>query len=76
MAHADEFFPSLAYIADKTSGQSTVLDQEAKSSAETEDAPLEEIESLCMQCGEQVRRYSISLVAHSNLAYRARLECF
>ncbi|EGN96702.1 hypothetical protein SERLA73DRAFT_111372 [Serpula lacrymans var. lacrymans S7.3] len=57
MAHNREHFPSIGDIAEKTdisieSNQSdSVLN--TKESSESSERPLEEVTSLCMQCGEQ-----------------------
>lgn len=53
-----EFFPSIADVVDKTSAG----DEENVSAR-----PMEEIESLCMQCGEQVRSQTFSLLVKLNI---------
>jgi len=48
----DPFFPTIGKLAEKADA---VPDGTAVESESKEDRPLEEIESLCMKCGEQVR---------------------
>lgn len=57
MPESDKFFPSIRCVVDKAdlvpkNGEQSVLDGATVSA--NEDRPLEEIESLCMKCGEQV----------------------
>lgn len=51
----DQFFPSIGKLAEKADGLSEELN-----TSDGEDKPLEEIESLCMQCGEQASSLSRS----------------
>ena len=57
------FFPSIGSMADKANEKTESTGQ---TDASTEDSPLQEIESLCMKCGEQVgythRHWSVILV--------------
>ena len=47
----EEFFPKIGRIADKTDA---LEDREQTEEDDTESRPVEEIESLCMNCQEQV----------------------
>jgi hypothetical protein len=59
-AKVDPFFPAIGDAAEKTDQLADVDDAAADTkgvgevAAKDEDRPLEEIESLCMSCGEQV----------------------
>ena len=46
-----EFFPAIGRVADKTD---LLQEQPSSQEDENEDRPLDEVESLCMSCGEQV----------------------
>lgn len=48
----DPFFPTIGTLAEKADG---VPDNIAVDTEAQENRPLEEIESLCMKCGEQAR---------------------
>ena len=56
----DAFFPAIGDVADKT-------DKRDEEKQEDEERVTEEIESLCMKCGEQVRfiLFIGSTVSHS-----------
>lgn len=52
MSHCDQFFPPIGQLAERAEDlqeQPTASDGDAQ-----EDRPLQEVESLCMRCGEQV----------------------
>jgi zinc finger protein len=49
-----EFFPTIGEIADKTDLIGEREYQLPSQDDQNEERPLEEIESLCMSCGEQV----------------------
>lgn len=66
---SDTFFPTIGSVADKADGlpQNTQPGNDQTGvSAEDTDRPLEEIESLCMKCGEQARfiatEYGMSII--------------
>ena len=50
-SNPNEFFPKIGRIAEKTDA---LEDREQTKEDDTEDRPVEEIESLCMNCQEQV----------------------
>ena len=50
----DNFFPKIGQVAEKTDALED-KDFPEQSNEEDEDRAVEEIESLCMSCGEQVR---------------------
>jgi zinc finger protein len=50
----DNFFPKIGQVAEKTDALED-KDFPEQTMEEDEDRPVEEIESLCMSCGEQVR---------------------
>jgi zinc finger protein len=55
----NEFFPAIGSVAQKTDDlpddEETTQTPEQNPELGDEDRPLQEVESLCMSCGEQVR---------------------
>lgn len=49
---SNEFFPSIRSLAEQA--DALPEDEESKALVDDEEQPLQEIESLCMKCGEQV----------------------
>lgn len=72
-AKADPFFPTIGDVAEKTDqlpdNDDEILNAEGAVGSATgdEDRPMQEIESLCMSCGEQV---TSELVASCNTVLR------
>jgi zinc finger protein len=58
---SDSFFPSIGSIAVKAD---TLDSKHVDDASADQDRPLQEIESLCMKCEEQVRAHRPSLPAH------------
>jgi hypothetical protein len=58
MTQAEKFFPSIGSAADQADllpeENDTLTSSDGGTVEETEDKPTQEIESLCMKCGEQV----------------------
>ena len=52
---SNEFFPKIGEVAEKTDALEDKGIPEQIREDDDEDHPVEEIESLCMNCGEQVR---------------------
>lgn len=51
----NEFFPKIGQVAEKTDALEDKDISEQTEGDDDGDRPVEEIESLCMNCGEQVR---------------------
>jgi len=51
----NDFFPKIGQVAEKTDALEDKGISEQTKGDDDEDHPVEEIESLCMNCGEQVR---------------------
>lgn len=51
----DEFFPKTGEVAGRTDALEDEDLSEQKKEDDDEDCPVEEVEPLCMSCGEQVR---------------------
>jgi zinc finger protein len=58
---SNEFFPSIGSVAQKTDDLPDDEPEQVKVDEQIadgeEDRPLQEVESLCMNCGEQVSNY-------------------
>lgn len=54
MATSDELFPSIGSIAEQTDLRPDQDSSTATTAEGGDDTPMQEIESLCMQCREQV----------------------
>jgi len=52
---SNEFFPKIGQVAEKTDALEDKDISERTEGDDDGDRPVEEIESLCMNCGEQVR---------------------
>ena len=52
---SDEFFPKIGEVAERTDALEDKDIPEQTKGDDDEDRPVEELESLCMTCGEQVR---------------------
>lgn len=79
----DPFFKSIGSLAEDTDklpdsdeqGGEDVADVKAEENEEgDEERPLQEVESLCMRCGEQVRTRRLFAFT-LDLTHRQRLEC-
>ena len=68
---SEELFPSIGEVAEKEATKpEDVVDEEEN--------PVQEVESLCMQCGENVRifvKYP-RLELKNTITYREKLDCF
>jgi zinc finger protein len=56
MSETKSFFPSIGSLAHQTDNSAQEADSAQVSDA-TEDKVVQQIESLCMKCGEQVRKF-------------------
>jgi zinc finger protein len=54
MTQQSQFFPTIGKVVEDTSKDSTEAEAVVTGADDTDDAPVQEIESLCMSCHEQV----------------------
>ena len=55
MVTKEEFFPSIGNVVEKTAGTNDAIVTDAAANDVDEENAVKEIESLCMNCGENVR---------------------
>lgn len=63
MSTNSELFPTIGSVADQT--EKLPVEAQTVDVTLDEEKPVQEIESLCMRCEEQVRRHPLDLLANS-----------